>query len=163
MDAEAKARADEFLALLKSSGFEAAEAARRIGFDRANISQYKKGTTAPDAQTLKLFKRIVLEENPSALQPITKYPEHHERIVVPDVPEVAAAADQLREMYSEDRAAFHTVNSVIKTFYAKQRRANSKTVESGRNVVRRAASKVKHAAAPKSPPSPRADEHSAGT
>lgn len=145
----------EFLELLdraKSAGWNQSEVARKIGLHRANISQYKKGVSRPSDQTLNLFKRILVDEKPELFPGTAKYPPQSERIAGMDAPEVAAAADELRELHSNDPAKFRAAANVIKEL-------NSAVTYARQRVVKNVASKVKRVS-PESSLKPKADARS---
>lgn len=113
----------EFMALLRSSGWSKAEAARQLDVTPSLISQYAGGVTRPSPQMLRLFKLVLLTENPSALQAAgssgIKYPEHKN--------EFGEMNDQLIELKRADPKAFATVKTMLTSVHAQvtaQPRAN---------------------------------------
>jgi transcriptional regulator with XRE-family HTH domain len=61
----------EFMQLLEASGWNQAEAARRLYLSPSNITQYKKNDNRPSRQVLELFKLLLAQEKPAALAAIT--------------------------------------------------------------------------------------------
>ncbi|HXE41395.1 MAG TPA: helix-turn-helix transcriptional regulator, partial [Candidatus Baltobacteraceae bacterium] len=57
----------EFIRLFNASGWSQAEVARKLELDRSSPGKFLKGKAMPSTQTLKLFKLILADENPSAL------------------------------------------------------------------------------------------------
>lgn len=104
----------EFVELLNASGWTSAEAARQLEVTPGLISQYRSGSTRPSPQMLRLFKLVLVGENPAALQAVggsvTKYPEHKN--------EFGEMNDQLIELKKADPKAFATVKTMIESVAA---------------------------------------------
>jgi hypothetical protein len=104
----------DFLALLEASGWGDSEAARELELNRATISHYRSGSIKPSRQVLRLFKLILLKDNPSALSGAV----HGKDFEIWETKLI----DQLRPLHVEDR---QHVLRVIKTMVAGFRRAGA--------------------------------------
>lgn len=104
----------EFVELLNASGWTSAEAARQLEVTPGLISQYRSGSTRPSPQMLRLFKLVLVGENPAALQAagssVPNYPEHKN--------EFGEMNDQLIELKKADPKAFATVKTMIESVTA---------------------------------------------
>ncbi len=101
----------EFLALLQTSGWTKAEAARRLEVTPSLISQYANGVTRPSPQMVRLFKLVLVSDRPAARNPA---PAGN---APGDATELQLVAAQLREIYEHDPAAFRHVVAMVDGVY----------------------------------------------
>jgi predicted XRE-type DNA-binding protein len=136
----------EFKDLLSQSGLKPAEVARRLHCSRAHVSNICnfEMSTKPSDRLLKDMRLIVRGELAD---------EHMEGMPRNDEPlELRDRMERLRELHSNDPAAFKAAASVIDQF-------SSKADAARRSLVKNAASKAKRVS-PAPTPKPKADERS---
>jgi transcriptional regulator with XRE-family HTH domain len=104
-------KTEEFLALMKASGWSQAEVARRLHITPGAVSQFCSGKILPKAGTLNLFKMILAKINPAALN---AYENSHSNSEDPWKHEIMKALERLPK--KEGQRLLESFISMINTF-----------------------------------------------